>query len=97
MSEIELIGNKNQGEPGKARVICTHCNKEMQADLSQYMVDMTKPVKSRCPYCNGELFTVMVILTHKSLQQLSLTLQHIINAVESQSPLIGQGNKTKLI
>ena len=79
---IEII---NQGkEPGKARVMCPWCKQEMLADLSQYVIDMSKPVKSNCPYCGGEIYSAMFIISHKTLPQLGQTLTYVIQSVEEQ-------------
>lgn len=94
---IELIG-ENKPEPGKARVVCTHCKREMLADLKIYTIDMSKPMRSRCPYCGGELFTALIILTHKSLPELGKVLTYVIQAVEEQvNPDAPDASKTILI
>ena len=83
-SNIELVGDPRP-QPGQARVSCPWCKKIMMADLSVYTIDMTKPLKSRCPYCDGTIYTALVILSHKTLPKLSKLLLHIIDAVETQA------------
>lgn len=79
---IKVIGQEPR--PGQARVSCPHCKKIMMADLTQYTIDMSKPLRSQCPYCMGEVFTALIVLSHKSLPQLGSTIAHVIQAVEEQ-------------
>jgi DNA-directed RNA polymerase subunit RPC12/RpoP len=97
MTDIKIIGEQGH-EPGKARVICPWCKREMMADLAQYVIDMSKPARSKCPYCSGEIFTVMIIVSHKTLHQLGQSLHYIIQAVEEQvDPNNPDASKTILV
>ena len=83
-SDIELLGDPRTA-PGQARVSCPWCRKMMVADLSTYTIDMSTPIRSRCPYCSGEIYTALIILSHKNIPQLGKLLSHVIEAVETQA------------
>lgn len=84
-------------EPGQARVGCPWCKKVIIADMSVYTLDMSTPLRSKCPMCNGDIYTALVILSHKTLPQLGKTIEHVIQAVEEQAnPLVPDKSGTIL-
>ena len=92
---IEITKDADEHKP---RVVCPHCKEHMMADITQYANFADKPVKSNCPYCNGEVWSCCVIIAHKDLRQLGATLNIMIQAVEGSVNLLNpDSSKTLLI
>ena len=96
MTNIEV--GEPKAQPGKAQVCCPWCKKIMMADLSIYTIDMSKPLRSRCPYCSGTIYTALIILSHKTIPQLGKTLSVVIQALEEEvNPLKPDSSQTVIV
>lgn len=92
---IEIIGEEADKRP---RVICPWCKTQMMANLDYYKFDMTKPVKSNCPHCGGEIYSCLILLAHKGLRELGTVMNTIVTAVEEfPDPLSPDSSKTLLM
>lgn len=87
MALIEVLENKTAPQTK-----CPHCTKVMFLDLRIFERDVSKIVKSKCPFCGGEIFTGLLILVHPQLRGLAQTIANIVELIDKNKRLLLGGN-----
>jgi len=81
---IEIIGEQNI-----PKIVCPHCKKEIPIGLDEWKKDVTRIMADKCPSCGGTTFFALLILAHKDLNSLGITVNAAVNAVNSQNLILG--------
>jgi len=90
MGKIVGIKNDSTMKPGgPPRIICSRCKKEIVMDITIFKDDVTKIIQDKCPYCRGEIFTGMLILSHPDLKGLMQSFQVMITALNTENKILG--------
>lgn len=88
-SLIEL-GNDYDVAP---KNLCPYCSRELHLTIDAFKPEITKVVRSNCPYCGGEIFALLVIVTDKTHKGILGALQGILNLFNPEkTSLIDKGS-----
>lgn len=82
-----LIEVKQENTP--PILICPHCKEQILIDITVFRENIVKIFRDNCPKCGGENFVGLMIIGHKDLKKLLATIQHIVDAVNSQNTFRG--------
>ena len=76
-------------EEQKPEVICPHCKDKILIDLKPFAPDPTKIMQDKCPKCHGEICVAVLVLAHKDIKQLLITIQAVIQTLNTGQLITG--------
>ena len=77
MSQITLV-DRDDTHPGT--MVCPRCRRRMTIDLAMFNNNVAKIVESNCPYCNGKIFSCIIVMANVTLPLLVNQIQRIVSA-----------------
>lgn len=94
MADIELGQDYNRAPAN----LCPYCKKPLHLILDAFKPEITKIVRSNCPYCGGEIYAAIMIITDRTQHALINDIQAILDMFNPQlittidNPQKGGGN-----
>jgi hypothetical protein len=79
----ELIKLQQESKP--PLIICPHCKKEVNIDITPFSKDVSKILRDKCTKCGGEIHVGVLILSHPRLDG-------ILGAINNCVMAMGKGN-----
>ena len=73
------VGEDRAAKPS----MCPHCKKALHMTVEAWLKTSSEVIRSNCPYCNGEVYAAMMIITDVSLKAL---MQNVIAVTELFRP-----------
>ena len=80
---------KIQREEQRPEIICPHCKSRIAIDIKPFAPDPTKIMQDKCIKCHGEICVGLLILAHKDMRQLLLSIQAVIQTLNTGNLITG--------
>ena len=82
------IINIKDHEANRPQAICPHCKRNLTVDIKPFEKNIAKIMESKCPECNGKIFTGLLLLAHPELEGLLACIRIVVDALNPGNKLL---------